>query len=223
MRRALVLSLCILSIAHASLAAQSCRGLAPFSTGPYRVTGEGSLTLESNAVGAGMGVGLPQGIFGDAAIATRSSESFNGSSVELAVSAGYEIEVGRFQLCPVGSAGLGMGPSKSFGNGEDRSSRTAQLGVSLGTSLGTTNRWQWVPSLALSFTYRQDAAHNFAGTTLFAISDYYAMTQLGLGFVMRNLTIRPHLDLPLSLQSGDPTLGLTVGYNFGRRSRETVP
>jgi hypothetical protein len=223
MRRAFVLSLCILSIAHATLAAQSCRGLAPFSAGPYRVTGEGSLTPESNAVGAGIGLELPQGVFADADIATRSSDSFNGSSLELAIGAGYEIQLGQFQLCPVGSVGLGLGPSTPFGNGEDRSSRTAQLGIALGTSLGAMNRWQWVPSLALSFAYHQDAAHNFAGTTLFAISDYYAVAQFGLGFVMRELSIRPHLDLPLSLQSGDPTLGLTVGYNFGRTRKSVVP
>jgi hypothetical protein len=223
MRRALVLSFCLLSIAQARLAAQSCQGFAPFSAGPYRVIGDGSLTPESNAVAAGVGLGLPQRVFADATIATRSSDSFNGSSLELAVGAGYEIQLGQFQLCPVGSAGLGIGPSKPFGNGEDRSSRTAQLGVALGTSLGAANRWQWVPSLALSFAYHHDAAHNFAGTTLFAISDYYAVAQLGLGFVMRNLSIRPHLDLPLSLQSGDPTLGLTVGYNFGRTTRGAVP
>lgn len=223
MRRALVVSFCILSIAHATLAAQSCRGLAPFATGPYRIMGEGSLTPESNAVGAGVGLGLPQGIFGDANIASRSSDSFNGTSLELAVAAGYEIQVGQFQLCPIASAGLGMGPSKPFGNGEDRSSRTAQLGLALGTSLGAANRWQWVPSLALSFAYHQDAAHNFAGSTLFAISDYYAVAQVGLGFVMRNLSVRPHLDLPLSLQSGDPSLGLTVGFNFGRTPRGRLP
>ena len=223
MRRALVVSFCLLSIGQVRLAAQSCRGLAPFSAGPYRLTGEGSLTPESNAVGAGIGLGLPQGVFGDARIATRSSDSFSGSSLELAVSGGYEIQLGQFQFCPVASAGLGMGPSKPFGNGEDRSSRTAQVGVALGTSLGATNRWQWVPSLALSFAYHQDAAHNFGGTTLFAISDYYAVAQLGLGFVMRNLSISPHLDLPLSLQSGDPTLGLTVGWNFGRRTGGGIP
>ena len=89
--------------------------------------------------------------------------------------------------------------------------------------MGTNTRWQFVPSLALSYAYRKDQARDNAGTTLFEISDHYPLAQLGFGLVLRNLTIRPQVELPLSFDTGDPTVGLTVGYNFGRRANRQVP
>jgi hypothetical protein len=218
MRRIVILWLTILSISHAPLRGQTCLGLAPFSTGPVQISGEGSLTLESNAIGAGVGYGLGR-FFAGANAATRSSDTFRGSSVELGAGMGYEIPAGRLHVCPAGSVGVGLGPNKPFGAGEDRSSRSAQLGLAVGTSIGAGPRWQLVPSLALSYAYRMDAARDNAGTTLFQISDHYALLQGGFGLVLRNLSIRPHVDLPLSFQSGDPTVGLTVSYNFGHRDR----
>jgi hypothetical protein len=223
MRRIVVLTIAIVSMAHASASAQICRGLASFSTGPVQVTGEGSLTPESNAIGAGLGYGLTRGPFADVSVGTRSSDTFRGSSLEIGAGAGYQIEVGRFHVCPAGSFGIGMGPTKPFGAGEDRSSRSALLGVSVGTIVAETARWLLVPTLALSYAYRRDDARDNAGTTLFEISDRYALAQFGFGVVLRNLTIRPHLDLPLSFDTGEPVVGLTVGYNFGRRPNRQVP
>jgi hypothetical protein len=223
MGRILLLLLTLISIAPASAVAQICRGLASFSTGPVQVTGEGSLTPESNAIGVGLGYGLARGFFGNASIDTRSSDTFRGSSLELAAGGGYDIELGKFHVCPAGSLGVGLGPTKPFGAGEDRSSRSALLGVSVGAIVGANTRWQLVPSLALSYAYRKDQARDNAGTTLFEISDHYPLAQLGFGLVLRNLTIRPQVELPLSFDTGDPTVGLTVGYNFGRRANRQVP
>jgi hypothetical protein len=222
MRRSLIAALAVISFAHPT-AAQTCRGLAPYDAGPLQVTGEGSLTPESNAVAAGVGYGLPRGFFGDASVGTRSSDTFNGSTLELSGAIGYAVQLGRYQLCPVAAAGMGTGPSKPFGNGEDRSSRAAQLGLWAGISAGSIGRWQVVPTLAVSYAYRQDAAHDYSGSTLFQISDRYALVQAGAGFVTHNWSVRPLIDLPLSFQSGDPTVRLTVGYNFGRRERAGVP
>jgi hypothetical protein len=222
MRRTLITALLVISLVHVA-AAQTCRGLAPYAAGPVQVTGEGSLTPESNAVAAGVGYSLPRGFFADASVGTRSSDTFNGSTLELAAGAGFRIQLGRYQLCPIAAAGLGTGPSKPFGKGEDRSSRTAQLGLSAGVSAGSIGRWAFVPTLALSYAYRQDAAHDFAGTTLFQISDHYALAEAGMGFVSHNWSVRPLVELPLSFQSGDPSVRLTVGYNFGRRERAGVP
>jgi hypothetical protein len=38
-----------------------------------------------------------------------------------------------------------------------------------------------------------------------------------VGLVLRNLSIRPQLDLPLSFLNSNPSVGITVSYNFGRR------
>jgi hypothetical protein len=217
MRGTVVLSLVMLFLAQGTLSAQTCRGLASFSTGPVQVSGQGSMTFESNAVGAGVAYGLTEGFFANGSIASRSIDTFSGSSLELGAGAGYEIAVGKFHVCPQASTVLGFGPNKPFGAGEDRSSRSAQIGVAGGILAGTIRQWQILPTFGLSYAYRKDQAQDDAGTMLFQISDHYALAQLGVGLVLRNLSIRPQLDLPLSFLNSNPSVGITVSYNFGRR------
>jgi hypothetical protein len=219
MLRVPVVSLALLVIGSASAAAQTCRGLASFSTTPIQVTGEGSMTAESNTLSAGIGYGFPQSAFGEVGIGTTSNEAFGGSSLELKASVGYQIALGKttqFHLCPIGSAGFGMGPTNTAGSGVDRSNRSALVGLAFGTSLSGTPRMQIVPSLGLSYAYRRDKAQDNAGAILFEISDHYALAQLGLGFILNSkLALRPRIDIPLGLESSAPTFGLTLGYNFG--------
>ena len=217
MRGTVVLSLVMLSLAQGTISAQTCRGLASFSAGPVQVSGQGSMTLQSNAVGAGVAYGRTDGFFADGSIASRSIDTFSGSSLELGAGAGYEIAFGKFHVCPQASTVLGFGPNKPFGAGEDRSSRSARIGVAAGTLVGTIRQWQILPTFGLSYAYRKDRAQDDAGTMLFQISDHYALAQFGVGLVLRNLSIRPQLDVPLSFLNSDPSLGITVSYNFGRR------
>jgi hypothetical protein len=220
MRRALLLSLSLITIGRIAAVAQSCGGLGSFSNSPLQLTGEGSLTGTSTAVGAGIAYGFRAGPFGRVGIGTRSRETFGGSSLDLSAGAGYEISLGKtaqYHLCPVGSLGLEIGPRNTFGSEVDRSSRSALLGLAFGATVGMTRRWEVVPSVGLSYAYRKDQAQDGAGTVLFQISDHYALAQFGLGLILHsNFSIRPHFDLPLGLEGGDPTVGVTLGYNFGR-------
>ena len=201
--------------------------MASFSTGPVQLIGEGSITPESDEIGAGLGFGLPAGPFGGIQIATRSNDTFGGSSLELSGGAGYQFDVGpanRFHLCPMAAVGLGIGPNHAFGSGVQRSSRTALLGITVGSTVLTRPNWVMIPSLGLSYAYRKDQADSQDGASLFAITDHYALAQLGLGFVVNtSFSIRPHLDVPIAPDQGGPTVGLTLGYNFGKRLRTRAP
>ena len=66
---------------------------------------------------------------------------------------------------------------------------------------------------------RKHQAEDAGGAVLFRIDDTYALAQLGVGLVFKStLSLRPSIDLPLGLEGGEPTVGLTVGYSFGRRT-----
>jgi hypothetical protein len=135
MRRSLLVFLVLLGITRAPAQAQTCLGLAPFSSSAVQVTGEGAFTQSSNGVSAGLGYGLPASLFGGVTVGTRSFEAFDGSSVDLGAAAGYQISVARaagFELCPLASFNLGIGPNSRFGSGVDRSSRLASIGLALG-------------------------------------------------------------------------------------------
>jgi hypothetical protein len=230
MRRILLAWFILLTLNLSSAVAQTCRGLPSFTSGPVQLLGEGTVSGESNAVGAGIGFGLAVGPFGGFTVGTRFNDTFGGSSLELGGNAGYDIGVGRarrFHLCPVASALVGIGPNNVFGSGVKRSTRSALLGVVVATTLVTRHAWEMVPTLGLSYAYRNDQAQDRAGASLFEISDHYAVAHVGIGFVVRsNLSVRPQLELPIAPASGHPAIGLTVGYNFGKRrvpTRRSLP
>jgi hypothetical protein len=89
------------------------------------------------------------------------------------------------------------------------------VGVNVGAVLGNNPRMRVIPSAGLAYAYGQVKAENDAGTTLFEISDRYALAQLGVGIILnQNISLRPNVDIPLDLEGGEATFGLTVGYNF---------
>lgn len=221
MHRILLGSLALLLLNAPLGRAQGCQGLGSFASGPVQVTGEASLTGESRAVGAGLAYGFPRGPFGELALASRAHENYGGSSLDVGAAGGYEIPLGhesRVHLCPVVAGGLQIGPNHAFNSDVERSRQSARLGLALGTELSPLARWNVIPMFALSYAYQKDEAKNQAGAVLFQISDHYALAQLGIGLVYKaTVSLRPYLDLPLSLEGGEPTVGLTIGYGFGRR------
>jgi hypothetical protein len=75
-----------------------------------------------------------------------------------------------------------------------------------------------VPTVGLAYAYRQDKAANAAGVSLFQIADHYALAQLGVGLVLdSNISVRPGMDIPFSLNLNQPSFGLTVSYTFGHK------
>jgi hypothetical protein len=199
---------------------QTCQGLSSFATSPVQLTGDASVTGESHAVGAGVAYGFPRGPFGQLAMADRTHENFGGSSVDVAATTGYTILMGqgsRVSLCPFVGAALELGPNNAFNSGVERSRKSAQLGLAVGTELSPARQWNVIPTFALSYAYQKDDARDNSGAVLFQISDYYALAQFGVGFVFKsNISLRPYVDLPLWFQGGEPTVGLTAGYSFGK-------
>ena len=219
----LTLFLALFATIGATAHAQTCRGLAPFSNGPVQVSAEGATTRGSSGLSAGVGYGFSTGVFGAATIGTRSMEAFDGSALDLGVSVGYRMSLSQaatFELCPVAGFAAGIGPNGSFSSDVKRSSRTGSLGLALGTSLYAGPRLQVVPSLGIQLLLDDSKAVNSAGTSLFEISDNYGLAQLGVGLVVNsNLSLRPGVEMPIGLEGSEPTISLTVGYNFGRRTQ----
>lgn len=219
--RSLVVSIALVALLSAPARGQTCLGLASYSGGPVQVSGKGSLTSQSSSFEAGLGYGLPTSVFGSVAFGTTSNGNFGGSSREVGATVGYQIALGRtgaIQLCPVASFGLGFGPKSTFSSGVDRSQKTASVGVALATSFVAGPRIKIVPSVALSYAYQQDKAENNAGANLFQIADHFALAQVGVGLVLdSNISVRPGVDIPLSLNVNDPSFALTVSYSFGHK------
>jgi hypothetical protein len=223
MRRIILHSVVLLLLSVPSAQAQTCQGLASFAASRLQLTGDASLTGESSALGGGLAYGLPQGPFGEAAVARRAHENYGGSSLDVSAAAGYDFAFGHnslVHLCPLAGAAVQLGPNNTFSSSVERSRQSAQLGLTLGAELTPERRWNVIPLVALSYAYQRDQAKDRSGDLLFRIDDSYVLAQLGLGLVFKStISLRPYIDLPLWLEGGEPSVGLTVGYSLGKRSR----
>lgn len=219
MRRSLVISLALLAIVCAPAVAQTCQGLASFSTGQMQTTGNLTFGNGMNSFGATFAYGQTAGAFGGISIGTTSIDAFNGSSFDVGLAGGYQMTTGKtrkIHLCPVANLGLGMGPKNVGGSGVDMSSTTGGMGLALGTTLPGGPRMQIIPTGGLGVEYLKVKADN--GTTTSSASDTYGVMNLGAGFIFNSqIAVRPEISIPLGLNGGETTFGLTVGYNFGNK------
>jgi hypothetical protein len=218
MRRSLVVSLALLAMVNAPAVAQTCQGLASFTSGKMQVAGNGQFTEGMNRFGAGFSYGLPAGVFGGAQLSTSSFDAVDGSSIGVGANLGYQLAMGKsadIHVCPVASFELGMGPDDDA-NSIDRSSKQANIGLSIGKTMGATPRMQIVPAAGLGLAYISLSEDD--GTGSIDASETYGLARLGVGFIFnQQIAVRPSVDIPLGLEGSDPTFGLTVAYSFGSR------
>ena len=219
MHRSLVVSLALLAMVGAPAAAQTCQGLASFSTGQMQTTANATFGNGMDTFGATIGYGQPGSAFGSFGVGTTSIDAFSASSFDVGVAGGYQMTAGKAKkiaLCPVANFGFGMGPKNVGGSGVDMSRTMGGMGVTLGTSLPGSPQMQIVPTGGLGLAYLKVKADN--GTTSNSASDTYGLLNLGVGFVFSSqIAIRPLISIPLGLNGGETTFGLTGSYNFGKK------
>jgi hypothetical protein len=216
MRRSLVVSLALLAIVRSPAVAQSCLGLASFSQGKMQVSGNGQFTKGSNRFGAGFSYGLPAGVFGGAQLSTTSFDGATSSSLGVGANLGYQLAMGQasnIQVCPTASFEVGNGPDDKA-LGINASSRAANVGLSIGTRVGSNPRMKIMPTAGLGLAYNKLKLQDATTTT--QVSDTYGQARLGVGFIFNEqIAVRPSVDIPLGAAISDPTFGLTVAYSFG--------
>jgi hypothetical protein len=212
MYRKLLVVVALMGAARSAAVAQTCMGLASYTSGPVQVAGHGSAVPDFGAyqVGSSIGYGRPGGVFADAAIA-RTSADGTDASLGFAVDAGYQVQVGQAQFCPVAAVGLSNGPDTD-GMGVNGSTRSATVGLALGTAINT-RQVQFVPTAGFTLEYSHRKLQD--AFTSGSSSDAYGVAHMGVGLVFNSVSLRPSLDIPVGLEGADPALGLTVGLNFG--------
>jgi hypothetical protein len=220
MRRSLVVSLALLAIVRSPAVAQTCMGLASFSTAPMQLTGNGTFSSGVNSFGATVGYGMQSGLWGNLGVSTLSIDGASSHPLNIGARAGYETAVGKsrnpIHVCPNASFTYGNGPDDVDFNA---STQDMTLGVNFGTVLGGSNpRMKIVPTAGISWAHTKLSAKDDAGASLGSVSDSYGLAQIGVGLVMnQNISIRPSVDIPLGLTGSDARFGVTLGYNFGSK------
>jgi opacity protein-like surface antigen len=222
MRRSLVVSLALLAMANSPAVAQTCQGLASFTSGKMQVAGSAQFGEIANTWGGSFTYGMPSGLHAGADLSTTSFDGADASSLGIGAHVGYEMKLGRtgkINLCPVARLALGMGPDDEA-NDINASSTDVHFGLALGTEMGANPRLRILPTAGLGLQYSKAKAEDTGpGGSTFELSETYGLARLGVGFVFnQQISIRPTVDIPLGSDiSSDPAFGLTVGYNFGSK------
>jgi hypothetical protein len=213
MRRSFMTALALLALVRSPALAQTCMGMASFAGAPVQLTGTSELSQLSTSLGGSLGYGLPSGAYGNLAVSRTSRDGVEGSALGLGAGAGFQLKVGQAQFCPHAGFVLGIGPNDGP-TGVDVSNRSASVGLQVGTIL-TAAQMHIVPSVGVSYVRSKDQAKNGSGATLYEISDSYGLAQFALGVVLSpRISVRPGAEIPLGLQGGEASVGLTVGYNW---------
>jgi opacity protein-like surface antigen len=222
MRRSLVVSLALLAIVRSPAVAQTCEGLASFSTGQLQVAGNAQFPQGGNVWGASITYGVPSGIYGGADLSTTSFDGIEQHSLGIGAHAGYQMQLGRaskVSVCPVARLALGMGPDDSA-NDINSSSTDMHFGFAVGTSMGANQQLRILPTAGLGLQYSKAKVEDTSpGGSTFEASETYGLARLGVGFVFnQQISVRPTIDIPVASDLvSDPTFGITVGYNFGSK------
>ncbi|MFL5403995.1 MAG: outer membrane beta-barrel protein [Gemmatimonadales bacterium] len=227
MRRSLVVSLALLAIVRSPAVAQSCLGMASFSSAPVQVAAGGQFSSPANSWNAGLSYGLPSGLFAGADLSTTKFDGVDASSLGVGAHAGYEMSMGKagqFHVCPVASLKLGMGPDIDAAN-LNGSSTDLGFGLAVGTSVGQNPRMRVLPTAGLGLQYSKIKAEDTSpGGTTAEFSETYPLARLGIGFIFnQQISVRPSVDIPISSDLYETSFGVTVAYNFGSRGVSKAP
>ena len=227
MRRFLGLALVgVLVAVPAAVRAQTCTGMASFSSGPLRVGGGVGLANNVTNFDVNLNAGSMYGPFGGVSVGRSDFDGNSNSGTAFAVDGGYSFELNpqrTAKFCPIAGFSYMSGPDVGT---SDRSFRTVSFGGSFGGLLHTQSTVTLAPFVSASFVDVRRTTTAPSGVSA-SVSDQFGRITFGSGFVMnRVFTIQPAVTFPVAVDapfSNDATFSLAVGVNFGgARSRTTT-
>lgn len=209
-----------LAIVAASAQAQVCTGSASFSAGSLRIGGNAEWGNDTRMIGGGLAFGSREW-FGGVGVGGMTYDDFDGTTLVINGSGGYQMMLGKTSavgLCPVASFALGIGPDDIEGSGTDLSARAATAGLQIGTAVQGAEGFQVVPSAGLAFAWAEvELEGGFFGD--FEESETFGIASLALGLVFNEIfTVQPRVGFPFAIEDADPSYGVAIGVQFGRRA-----
>jgi hypothetical protein len=210
----------IAMLATAAVAdAQSCLGLAPFSSGRVQVGGSADFGNDGKTFTGSLSFGSPGGAFGGVSIGTTSYDDVEGNSTEFGGQLGWQLPVGTggvVQLCPVGGAFRSVGEDMDeFGT--DVSGWGVFFGLQLGVVTGAKPQFRIVPTAGAALAYGKSKIES--GFINFEDDETFGILSVGVGFLVNSrLSLLPSISVPVGLDDADAVFRIMVAVNFGRGS-----
>jgi hypothetical protein len=221
MRRFVGLALVgVLAAVPAAVRAQTCVGMASFSSGPLRVGGGVGLANSVTNYNVNLNAGSQYGPFGGFSVGRSDFDGNANGATDVGLNGGYSFELNpqrTAKFCPIASFSYQSGPNRD--PNIDVSSRALSFGGSFGGLLHTQSTLTLAPFVSASFVDLRRTTRVGTGPSV-ALSDQYGLFTFGSGFVVnRILTIQPSIAFPVGVNtpafSDDPVFTIGFGVNFG--------
>jgi hypothetical protein len=227
-----------LVVCNSKSRAQTCTGHASWAQGRMRAGANYISYSNPNGpgakkYGADLGLGLPDGVFGDVAVmrlAYPSTPSIGTPSAStLALTVGYPLLVSKdksISFCPVAGLEHQSGPNETFTFGASTANlkTTANfrsIGGSVGRSIASGETMHIIPFAAASYLSIAATAtiSGTAGDQVQHAAMDLGMLEGGVGVVIEGITVRPSIQRPFGLGPNsrpNNAYSLAVSWNFGR-------
>ena len=206
-------------LAALPLDAQLCAGTASFTTGRMQAGGQFLSNDDYSSYGVGLAVGNARGLYGGVQLANNDYDFVNESGLAVGVGGGYQMRPAKqgFQICPVASMVIGLGPDNIGGSNTDMSTFQLSAGALIGLVAHRSGNMQIIPTGGLSLV-NQKVTLSAPGGSADDSETFFAI-DLGAGLVFNQVwTIRPMLSLPMGADNREESVSLGVSYNFGKRA-----
>jgi len=226
------------AVCAGSLRAQVCAGHSSLHRAPFRV----AVGAESFSYATRLAVSATGGraVFGTAAIGRTHDAELDASTLDIGLEAGAELgdSAGRVFLCPLAALSWSIGPEDFLLLGSDY--KYFEGAVGLGAAAVPVRRGRVAVHMAgglrlarLKAHYLPGAERRANGAQPYSERDNYWLLSLAVGLVVKEvLSIRPSVSVPLGVETSwdaiavpfgrenhELSLGIAVGFAFGRRSR----
>ena len=205
----------------AAARAQVCRGQAAFGRYALQLSGSAEFGDTAKAFGAGLGLGGHR-LFVETGL-SRTSYDNGGARGTLSLDAGYALSLDKqqlFQLCPVVAVEFGRGPHNvNIGAGVpgNRDEVDWILGFSAGAQTAPWSGVRVIPTVAFSVVQaRKTLRDNIVGHHT-SQSESFELLDLGLGLLLKRVTVLPGVSIPLGVDGGPKTFHLTVSVKVPKK------
>jgi hypothetical protein len=215
MRRLLPLILPIVAgaLLASAASAQSCVGLPSFDGKPLHVNVAAEFPDSAKAYGLGLGLGRPNGIYGNAGLLLNTFEWTEENATIGFVDVGFQIPVGPLQLCPIAGVSYAVGPNDEA-LWDDITSWQVAGGAALGLPL-RTGFASVIPNVAVRYVHDEttvevieigSATETFDGTVL----------DLGVALVLGDrISVQPIAHIPMSGEEEEVSFGVFAALAIG--------
>lgn len=205
--------------------AQTCGGMASFSSGPLRVGGGVGLANSLTTFNVNLNAGSQYGPFGGVSVGRSDVNGNANSATDVGVNGGYSFELNRertLKFCPIAGFDYESGPDRN--PNIDVSSRSLSLGGAFGGLVHTQSTLTLAPFMSAQFVDLNQTTR-VGNRPNVSLPDRFGLITLGSGFVInRILTIQPSVAVPFAVDpafSDDPIFSIAFGVNFGGRNSAT--